>query len=66
MKISVKLEASENYGQITLYLDDLCLTQEEWEQMTDSEKHGTIEKAVAELPEHRQPYWMVGSFKTKD
>lgn len=60
MKISVKLEVSENRGHHTFDLYDLGVTKEEWEQMSDSEKHDIVEKAVFDLPE--QPYWMVDSF----
>jgi len=60
MKISVKLEVSESTGHRTFDLDDLGVTQEEWNEMSESEKHDAVEKAVFDLPE--QPYWMVGSF----
>lgn len=60
MKILVKLEVSESNGHHTFDLDDLGLTKEEWKQMSDSEKHDVVEKAVFDLPE--QPYWMVDTF----
>lgn len=60
MKISVKLEVSESRGHHTFDLDDLGVTKEEWEEMSDSEKHDAIEKAVFDLRE--QPYWCVDSF----
>lgn len=63
MKISVKLEVSESRGHHTFDLDDLGVTKEEWEQMSDSEKHDAVEKAVFDLPE--QPYWCVDSFDEK-
>lgn len=59
-KISVELEASQNNKHHTFDLVDLGVTKEKWEQMSDLEKHDTIEKAVFDLSE--QPYWMVGSF----
>lgn len=60
MKISVKLEVSEINGHHTFDLEDLGVTEQEWEQMSDSEKHAAVEKAVFDLPD--QPYWMVDSF----
>jgi len=63
MTISVKLEVSENNGHHTFDLDDLDVTEQEWNEMSESEKHDIIERAVFDLPE--QPYWMVGSFTEK-
>lgn len=60
MKISVKLEVSESRGHHTFDLDDFGVTKEEWEQMSDSEKHDAVEKAVFDLSD--QPYWCVDSF----
>ena len=60
MKISVKLEVSESNGHHTFDLDDLGVTEQEWNEMSESEKNDAVEKAVFDLPE--QPYWMVGSF----
>ncbi len=60
MKVSVKLEASQNSSSHTFNLNELDVTQEDWEQMSDKEKHDTIEKAVFGLPE--QPFWMVDSY----
>jgi hypothetical protein len=61
MKISVKLEVSESNGHRSFDLEDLSVTEQEWNEMSESEKHDTIEKAVFYLPE--QPYWMVESFR---
>lgn len=60
MKISVKLEASENNGYHKFDLDDLGVSEQEWNALSQQEKHSIVEKAVFDLPE--QPYWMVGSF----
>lgn len=60
MKVSVKLEASQNSSSHTFNLNELDVTQEEWEEMSDKEKHSIIEKAVFGLPE--QPFWMVDSY----
>ena len=63
MKISVKLGASETTGNETFDLEDLGLTQEEWDLMSESEKNIVIENAVFE--QNDQPYWMVDSFNEK-
>lgn len=63
MKISVKLEVSENTGHKTFDLDDLDITEQKWNEMSDSEKRSLIETAVFDLPE--QPYWMVDSFEER-
>lgn len=63
MKISVKLEASQKSSSHTFNLNELDVTQEEWEQMNESERNSTIEKAVFGLPE--QPFWMVDSYTEK-
>jgi hypothetical protein len=61
MKIKVKLEASETHNRITLDLDDLGLTQEQWVKMTNIEKEDAIQSALNDLPVE-QPYWIVVSF----
>ena len=63
MKISVKLEVSESKSYCTFSLDDLNLTQSEWDEMSEQGRHEAVEKAVFSLPE--QPYWMVESFTEK-
>lgn len=60
MKISVSLQASPTLDIHKFDLEDLNVTQEAWEQMSDSEKIEIVQKAVNELPEH--PYWVVASF----
>ena len=63
MKIQVKLGASETTGNETFDLDDLGLTQTEWDLMSESEKHEVIKGVV--FAQHSQPYWMVDSFEVK-
>jgi hypothetical protein len=63
MKISVKLEVSESKGHKTFDLEDLGVAEQEWNKMSEPEKHDIVEKAVFDLPE--QPYWMVGSFEER-
>jgi hypothetical protein len=64
MKIKVKLLPSEERGRVTFSLDELELTKEEWNAMTEEEKLNVIQKAVDELPE--QPYWFVDYFDEED
>lgn len=61
MTISVRLEASIINGHKTFSLDDIGVSENEWSEMSDSEKHEAIENAVFDLPE--QPYWAVVSFE---
>ena len=63
MKISVKLGASETTGNETFDLEDLGLTQEEWDLMSESEKHKVIKEVV--FAQNNQPYWVVDSFEVK-
>ena len=60
MKISATLDVSENSGHRIFDLDDLGVTEIEWEQMGDLEKRAIIEQAVFDLRE--QPYWVLESF----
>ena len=60
MKISVKLEVSVNQKHHKLDLDDLNLTQSEWDKMSEFEKFKAVESAVFDL--HEQPYWTLSSF----
>lgn len=64
MKISVKLEASESNSHRTFDLDDLGITEYEWEEMSGSKKNNIIKQAVFGLLE--QPYWMIASFDEGD
>jgi hypothetical protein len=63
MTILVKLEVSNISKKVTFDLDDLEVTKEEWEKMSDKEKYDAIQKAVDDLPE--QPYWTVEYFYQK-
>lgn len=60
MKISVTLGSSQNTGHATFTLDDINVSQQEWEEMDAAQKKEAVEQAVNNLPEH--PYWMVDSF----
>ena len=60
MKISVKLGVSQNLDYRTFDLDDLGVTEQDWNEMTELEKEEFLQKEVFGLPD--QPYWMVESF----
>ena len=61
MRISVKLDVSQNKGNHTFDLEDFDVTEKEWEELDDVQRREIIENAVFELPE--QPYWMVDTFE---
>jgi len=63
MKIEVNVGVSQNSNHYTFDLDDLGVSKDEWESMSEAEKHDAVEKAVFDLPE--QPYWMVDKFTEK-
>ncbi len=61
MKISVNLEVSQRTNHTTIDLDDLNLSQAEWEHMTESEKEEAVKEWISEMND--QPYWMLDSFE---
>jgi len=63
MKISVKLETSQNTDNHTFSLADLGIEQLEWDLLSSEEKKDIIQEAVFDLPS--QPYWMVDSFNER-
>lgn len=60
-KVLVNLEVSQNQDFRTFDLDDLGVSEQDWNEMSESEKNVVIQNAVFDLPE--QPYWMVDSFE---
>lgn len=65
MKISVKLQVSEETNNWTFDLEDLGITsQEEWDELSIEEKDNIINELVNDLPD--QPYWVMESFSEKD
>jgi hypothetical protein len=58
--IQARLEVSENNSYRVFTLEDLNVTETEWNNLSESEKSGLVEKAVFDLPE--QPYWCLDSF----
>jgi len=63
MKIEVKLEVSENNGSQTFSLEDLNLTQLEWDLLSYEDKRELIQQEVFNSP--NQPYWILDSFEEK-
>ena len=61
MKISVNLEPSEENGHQTFDLEDLELTEQQWNNLSDEERKDAIQNAVNNLHEH--PYWVAVSFE---
>lgn len=57
MKLKIRLTANKTTDFESLTLDDLDLTVEQWESMSDEEKNDAVQNYVHDLPE--QPYWVV-------
>jgi hypothetical protein len=64
MKIKVELTPNTTTNTITVTLEDLGLTQEQWDEMDEGQKEETLNNHLFDLPE--QPYWMVDKFKEKE
>ncbi len=60
-KIRLKLEASEDYRYLSVAIDSLGFTEEEWDDLSDADKEAELQKYANELPE--QPYWYVVNFE---
>ncbi len=63
MKIYVKLEASETTSHARFDLEDLNVTEKEWNDMPFEEKQELVKNAVYDLPD--QPYWSLESFEAE-
>lgn len=59
MKIRVDLNVSQSGSSITVTLDDLGLTEENWASMDEGQQKDAIQEYVNDLPE--QPYFTVSS-----
>lgn len=60
MKISIKLDVSHSSGHRTVSLGDLGITDEDWQNMSSSEKEETLTEYIDGLTE--QPCWIIESF----
>ncbi len=63
MKISVSVEVSYNTAHHVFDLDDLNISEQEWDLLTDAERKEKIQEACYDLPE--SPSWMVSSYEIK-
>jgi len=63
-KIKVEMTPNTTINVMTIDLDELGITKEEWEQMDNEDKEETINNYIGDLPE--QPYWMVDTFREVD
>ena len=60
MKIKVKVETNQDNDYFTFDLDDIGMSEKEWNKLSNEEKHEKLDELVGDLPE--QPYWMVDTF----
>ena len=62
-KYFVKLETSSTVSSETISLEDMNISEDEWEQLTDEEKESKLQECVDGLPE--QPYWVIDTWQEK-
>ena len=60
MKIIAELEASQDISTTTFTLEEIGMTKEGWDKLTDEQKHDVVQETIYELPE--QPYWVLSTF----
>lgn len=63
MKIKVEMTPNITTNVMTMDLEDLGVTEEQWNEMDDENKEETINNYIGNLPE--QPYWMVDTFSQR-
>jgi hypothetical protein len=63
MTISVTLCPSQSSDHKMIKLEDLGLTEQEWNELDKDTQEEKINEYLADLPE--QPYWMVDRFRKK-
>jgi len=64
MKVEISMMPDQTSNHWTLCLEDLDLTQEEWDKMNDKAKENALNDFVMNLPE--QPYWCVDRFSESE
>ncbi len=64
MRIKVRMEASERMSFWTFDLEDLNVTQEEWDNLSKDEQQALLQDSLNGLPE--QPYWMVDTYTEQE
>lgn len=60
MKIKVEMTPNTTTNVMTIDLEDLDVTEQEWNEMDNEDKEETINNYISNVPE--QPYWMVDTF----
>ncbi len=61
MKISVYMEPNVNEGKHSFNIEDLNLTKEEWDKMSESDRQLKLQECIDDLPE--QPCFILCSYK---
>ena len=63
MKIEVSLGVSSNSNFVNISLEDLNLTKEEWDELSQEAKDEAIQNYVFDMND--QPYWMVDKYEER-
>lgn len=64
MEIKVEMTPNTTTNVMTIDLEDLDVTEQEWNEMNNEDKEETINNYIGNLPE--QPYWMVDTFSERE
>lgn len=64
MTISVTVCPSQSSDHKMISLEDLGLTEQEWDELDKDAQEEKLNEYLSELSE--QPYWMVDRFSKKD
>lgn len=64
MVISVTVCPSQSSDHKMINLEDLGLTEQEWDELDKDAQEEKLNDYLSEL--HEQPYWMVDTFSKKD
>lgn len=60
MQIKVFMDVSQLTHQGTVSLEDLNLTEEKWNEMSEDERKESLQEFIDDLPS--QPYWILTKF----
>lgn len=63
MRIEIIMAVSRETNTETISLDDLNLSQAEWEHMTEEERKEAIQDWVNDMND--QPYWIAEGFNAR-
>lgn len=64
MKIKVEMTPNTTTNVMTIDLEYLDVTEQEWNEMDNEDKEEIINNYIGNLPE--QPYWMVDTFSERE